>query len=355
MPLTKDSPSAAGFAQPAEWSKHRACWLAWPSHADLWQENLAPAQAEFAALCRAIADVDPATRQARGERLEILVPWEGMIEEAKAALAGLPARFHVVPFGDIWLRDTAPVFVRDAQGGLATVRFRFNGWGEKYVLPHDDQVSARVAQLAEGQGARLFPVQPFVFEGGSLDVDGEGTALTTRQCLLNENRNPGMNAADLEAELSRALGVSKVLWLRDGLLNDHTDGHIDTLARFARPGLVVCMRGEKDDPNFKVMEDIAADLAGFTDAKGRKLEVARVPAPGKILDEEGELMPASYMNFYIGNTTVVVPTYGSPRDAEAVAAIAKLFPDRKTIGASARAILSGGGAFHCITQQEPSS
>lgn len=330
--------------QPAEWAPHRACWLAWPAHAHLWEANLPAAQAEFAALCAAIAADG-------GEALEVLV--EDATAEAAARAALAPAagrvRFHTVPVGDIWLRDTAPIFVVEA-GTVTAGCFRFNGWGGKYVLPGDDRVAAQVAALS-GAPARL---SGWVLEGGSVEPDGEGTVLTTRQCLLNPNRNPGLDEAGVEALLRRDLGAAKVLWLDEGLLNDHTDGHIDTLARFVAPGVVVCMApAGPDDPNAAVLERIAQDLAAMTDARGRRLQVVRIPSPGRVADEDGRVMPASHVNFYIGNRAVVVPTYGTPTAEAAVAALAPLFPGRRVVGRSARAILSGGGAFHCITQQQP--
>ena len=331
--------------QPAEWDRHSACWLAWPSHGHLWQENLAPAQAEFAALCLAIAEED-------GEALNLLVQDEIAEAQARAALAPVLAkvRFHPVPVGDIWLRDTAPIFVKDSVGHLHAACFRFNGWGGKYELPGDDHVAARVAGRS---GAHLI-AHDWILEGGSVDVDGEGTVLTTRQCLLNPNRNPGLGQAQIEAALREGLGAEKVLWLDEGLINDHTDGHIDTLARFVAPGVVVCMQAmDPADPNAATLDRLAADLAAMTDAKGRKLQAVRIPSPGVLKNEDGELMPASYVNFYIGNHTVVVPTYGVAHDEVAVAALAPLFPSRRVVGRSARAILSGGGAFHCITQQQP--
>ena len=197
---------------------------------------------------------------------------------------------------------------------------------------------------------------PFIFEGGAIEVDGEGTALTTSQCLLNPNRNPTLTRADLERDLAEALGIERLLWLGDGLANDHTDGHVDTLARFCAPGRVLCMEArDADDPNRTALGKIAADLAEFRDAKGRAFEVIRVPSPGLVQSRDGEAMPASYLNFYVANTTVVVPTYGSPCDAEAVELVAACFPTRRTVGVSARALLTGGGAFHCITQQQPAA
>jgi agmatine deiminase len=220
------------------------------------------------------------------------------------------------------------------------------------VLPEDDRVAERVVRAAEVPRVTY----DWVLEGGSVEVDGEGTVLTTRQCLLHTNRNPSMDAARVEASLREALGVDKVLWLNEGLLNDHTDGHVDTIARFVAPGVVVCMEpGKGDDPNEKALRGVAGELEAMTDARGRRLEVVRIPSPGRVEGEDGELMPASYVNFYIGNRAVVVPTYGVQADDAALRAVARLFPTRGTVGIDARAILSGGGAFHCITQQQPCS
>jgi agmatine deiminase len=339
------SPREAGFRMPAEWMRHSATWVAWPSHEDLWRENLAPARAAFVRLVEAIAE---------GETAAVLVPDEEQERVARAAFAALArdrVRFHRVPFGDIWLRDTAPIFLRGPGAARATVRFAFNGWGGKYVLEHDDRVAERIAALAAG--AEAFAM-PFVLEGGAIDVDGEGTLLTTRQCLLNPNRNPSMTARQVEDAVAGALGIDKVLWLGDGLLNDHTDGHVDTVARFVAPGRVVAMEARaSDDPNRDVLGALVRDLAASVDARGRRLDVATVPSPGRIVDDEGRVLPASYVNFYVSNAAVVVPTYGSPFDDEAVERIGALFPGRRAVGVEARAILSGGGAFHCITQQEP--
>lgn len=355
--LEKDSrkyrdvtPAEAGFHQPAEWEDHEAVWLAWPSHAELWREDLLAAQAEFLDFAKAIADLDPATKQPRGERMNVLVPDVASGAAAEKALAGLPVRIHLIPFGDIWLRDTAPVFLKDEAGLSATVRFHFNGWGGKFELPHDDLVSTRIAETTN---LRAFSV-PFVLEGGSVEVDGQGTCLVTRQCLLNENRNPGLTEEQVEIALKNTFGVEKVLWLDSGLKNDHTDGHIDNIARFIAPGVVLCMKSDMpDDPNRETYLKIEADLRAMTDARGRRLRVLTVTSPGRIENEEGRIVPASYLNFYIANSTVIVPTYGSPRDDEAVHAISKCFPGRRTVGLSAIAILTGGGAFHCISQQQP--
>jgi agmatine deiminase len=345
-----NTPASLGYSQPAEWQPHYACWLAFPSPPEWQGELLTEARAEFVALCRAIADPDPVTGLARGEHLEILVLDAAMEAVAGAQLAGIPVRFHQIPYGDLWLRDTGPIFVTNPAGEVAAVRFKTNGWGEKYLFPDDLGLGATITKITGVPGFEY----PFILEGGAIETDGEGTCLTTRQCLLNPNRNPDLSQADMETRLRDALGLQTILWLDQGLLNDHTDGHIDTLARFVAPGVVVCMAATNaDDPNHETFATIAQDLAGFTDAKGRALQVVTIPSPGRVVDDQGEIMPASYLNFYIGNRTVVVPTYGMPTDAAAVTAIAQCFPNRKTIGCSARAILYGGGAFHCITQQQP--
>ncbi|MFO0724028.1 MAG: agmatine deiminase family protein [Myxococcota bacterium] len=345
------SPAALGFAQPIETDPHEATWVAWPADAELWRENLPAAQAGFVQLCRGIADVDPSSGRARGETLYVLVPSAAHRADAERALAGLPLRFFEIPYGDIWLRDIAPIFLTNAEGRRAAAVFRFNGWGGKYVLEHDDAVAARVATAMSDLPCFT---APFVLEGGSVDVDGQGTVLTTAQCLLNPNRNPGRDKAQIERDLRDWLGAEKTLWITEGLLNDHTDGHIDTIARFVRPGLVATMEPTgADDPNRGVLEQIARELGAMTDARGRKLEVVRIPSPGAVLDESGKIMPASYVNYYLSNTSVIVPQYGVANDARALVAIAALHPERHAVGAEAKAILSGGGAFHCITQQLP--
>jgi agmatine deiminase len=331
------TPQQAGFRMPAEWDAHEATWVAWPSHEDLWGENLAPTREAFARLVAAIAE---------GETVEVLVPDETQERAARAALPAKNVRTHRVPFGDIWLRDTAPLFLRGPLGEPATVRFGFNGWGGKYVLEHDDGVAGRIAGIG-GQGRPDF-VLPFVLEGGAVDVDGQGSVLTTRQCLLNPNRNGAVDEKTVEGWLRDALGVERVLWLGEGLLNDHTDGHVDTVVRFVRPGVVVAMEARSSqDPNRTVLQALVREAA----AHG--LEVVRIPSPGRVVDSAGRLMPASYVNFYVANTAVVVPTYGSPGDDEAVERIGALFPGRRTVAVDARAVLTGGGAFHCITQQQP--
>ena len=333
------------FLQPAESFPHDAVWLAWPSHEDLWQQALPTAQRSFTAFARAIA-------RDGGERLEVLCPGPAEREAAQQALEGAGARFHEIPFGDIWLRDTAPVFVHDADGSVVAVRFRFNGWGGKYLLPFDDGVALAVANAS---GLRSVEV-PIVLEGGSVEADGEGTLLTSRQCLCNPNRNPTMSDEAITRAVLDALGGEKLLWVTDGLINDHTDGHIDTIARFVAPGVVALMEpAVGDDPNREVLERLIAEVSEMRDARGRALEIVTMPSPGRVEDASGRVMPASHLNFYVGNRAVVVPVYGTIHDEAAGRAVEAWFPGRRVEIVDARAILEGGGAFHCISQQQPSA
>jgi agmatine deiminase len=328
---------------PAEWSPHQAMWLGFPSHADLWEQDLGPARAEVAALARVLAGPGK-------ERVRLLVCGD----EAEQAAAALLDDVHGVElvrgqFGDIWLRDTGPIFLRHGES-ISAAAFSFNGWGGKYVLEDDDTVAA---QLAAAAGAPL-EAHDFVLEGGALDHDGFGLVLTTRQCLLNPNRNPGWTETDAEAALAASLGAKKVLWLGDGLAHDHTDGHVDNLARFVAPGVVACpVAWGRADPNAEVYDAAAHLLASMTNARGAPLQVARIASPGRIEDGDGQVTPASHMNFIVANGAVVVPIYEERSGAFALDALQSLYPERTVVGLPSRALLTGGGSFHCITQQEP--
>jgi agmatine deiminase len=328
---------------PAEWSPHQAMWLGFPSHAELWEDNLEPAQAEAAALARALAGPG-------GERVRVLVCGPEAAAAARRLLgdvAGVELVFG--QFGDIWLRDTGPIFLSGAPSPRAS-SFRFNGWGGKYLLEGDETVADQIAAAA---GAPL-SVHDFVLEGGAVDHDGFGGVLTTRQCLLNPNRNPGWTEAEAEARLGEALGARHVLWLGDGLAADHTDGHIDNLARFVAPGVVACpIAYGRDDPNAAVYDDAARRLATMSGLRGAPLQVARICSPGRIETADGALAPASHMNFVIANEAVIAPVYEELSSAFALEALRSLFPERRVIGLPSRALLTGGGSFHCITQQEP--
>ena len=316
-----------------EWAPHLAVWIGFPSAADLWLEDLAPAQAEVAAFAAAVHG------GGRGEQVWLVAADDVAATEARR-LAPF-AKIIVEPFGDIWLRDTAAIVLGsgvDCRG----VDFGFNGWGGKYELPGDDTIGERLAAEAAISCVR----SDWILEGGAIDGDGSGTFLTTEQCLLNPNRNPGFDKEEVEKRLRRDLGATRVVWLGDGLINDHTDGHVDNLARFVGPNRVAIPEATTDDPNAGAYADAAEILLNAD------LDVVAIPSPG-LVELDGEIIPASYMNFYIGNAAVVVPLYGSANDGAAVDAIQALFPGRRAIGLRADHILTGGGSFHCISQQVP--
>ena len=330
---------------PAEWTPHRAMWLGFPSHPELWLDDLEPARREVADLALALAGPG-------GERVRLLVSGSEARAAAETLLDGaMSVELVDGRFGDIWLRDTGPIFLEDEDRQVeCAAGFRFNGWGGKYVLEHDDSVAGQIAAAAS---ERLVP-HDFVLEGGAIDHDGMGGLITTRQCLLNPNRNPGWDQAAAEAALKHSIGARKVLWLDDGLLNDHTDGHVDNLARFVAPGVVACPVAETpDDPNAEVYSRAARALRAMTDVRGHPLQVVRIPSPGRIEDEDGEPIAASHMNFLIANGAVIAPTYEETSGRLAAEALAGLFPGREIVALPSTAILTGGGSFHCITQQEP--
>jgi agmatine deiminase len=308
-------------------------WIGFPSDPELWVEDLVPAQAEVAALAGALhAD-------GRGEQIILVAADPDAAAEARRL-----APFATVieePFGDIWLRDTGPIVLGSASERRAQ-GFGFNGWGGKYDLEGDDSIGERLAASARLPFARA----DWVLEGGAIDGDGSGTFLTTEQCLLNPNRNPGLTRDEVEDRLARDLGATRLVWLGEGLANDHTDGHVDNLARFVAPGRVALPCAAADDPNAAIYADAAKRL------KAAGLDIINLPSPGRI-EANGDLIPASYMNFLIGNAAVVVPLYGAANDEAAVTAVQALFPGRLAVGLRADHILTGGGSFHCISQQIP--
>ena len=316
-----------------EWAPHEAMWLGFPSDPELWLDDFVPAQREVAALAEALHS------GGRGEEIRLVAA-----DAAAASVARALAPFAVVivePFGDVWLRDTGPLILGSGPARVAQ-GFGFNGWGGKYDLPGDDSIGARLAATAHLPYARA----DWILEGGAIDGDGAGTLVTTEQCLLNPNRNPSLDRAGIEQRLAADLGFTKIVWLGEGLANDHTDGHVDNLARFVAPGRAAIPTAAPGDPNAAVYTDAARRLrlAG--------VDVVTLPSPGRI-EADGELVPASYMNFLIGNAAVVVPLYGAANDETAVVTLQALFPDRTAIGLRADHLLTGGGSFHCISQQVP--
>ncbi|MFL0585294.1 agmatine deiminase family protein [Sphingomonas olei] len=313
-----------------EWATHKAVWIGFPSHPELWQEDLDQARDEVVAFAAAVH------AGGKGEQVLLVAAND---EAADAARAMAPFATVIVElFGDIWLRDTGPIIGADGTANS----FLFNGWGGKYDLPGDDDIGLRLAAERGQAPAR----HDWVLEGGAIDGDGTGLVVSTEQCLLNPNRNPALDRTQVEQRLRDDLGYDRVLWLGDGLLNDHTDGHVDNLARFVGEGRLALPVAAENDPNWQVYQQAADRARAFG------VEVVPIPSPGRVLRDD-EVVPASYMNFYIGNAAVVVPLYGAANDDAAVAAIQAIFPDRQVVGLRADAILTGGGSFHCISQQIP--
>ncbi len=327
---------------PPEWAPQSAVWTAWPADAGEWNGDLKAPRQDVAALVHVLAEYN---------HVRLLVNGTEAMQSARLAV-GDSAELLPAKYGDIWLRDTGPIFAEGPEGPIA-LRFRTNSWGGKFDLPDDATVGDEIARYADRPIRRY----DFVLEGGAIDHDGKGTVLTTRQTLLNPNRN-GWCKEEAEAALRQASGARKVIWIDEGLKNDHTDGHIDNIARFVGEARVVCQTPSgADDPNAPTLDAIARVLERETDADGRALEVIRVPGTGRYLNPAGKIAPASHMNFLIANGVVVVPVYGTATQDFAIEVLSEVFTDRKVIGVPSRGLLgsgeAGGGSFHCITQQEP--
>jgi agmatine deiminase len=322
------------FFVPPEWAPQDWLWIGFPAEPPDWFGRLGEAQAQIAGFANAVAE--------SGQEVRLVVRDEAAEAQAKR-LVGASVTLCRHAYGDIWLRDTGPLVVLGENGTRIAKRFGFNGWGGKYAMEGDETIGA---DLAAEAGLKVEREQ-WILEGGAIDTDGAGLVATTEQCLLNLNRNPLLTRDVIEAKLRHNLGFERVLWLGDGLLGDHTDGHVDNLARFVAPGvLALPVSGEADDPNRAVYDDARARARAFG------LTIRDIPSPGRFGEEDAE--PASFMNFVVTNRLVVVPTYGTKHDRDGVCAIAACFPDRETIGLPADAVLLGGGSFHCCSQQMPS-
>ncbi len=357
------TPAGDGWWMPAEFEAHEGCWMLWPERPDNWRERAGPAQAAFAAVAEAISRFEPV-------RVGVSPA------HAAAARAQLPPQVGVVALAhdDCWMRDVGPTFLVSERGGLRGVHWRFNAWGGLegglyHPWDQDERVAAEVLSLEARPRYRA----PIVIEGGAIHVDGEGTALLAEECVLNPNRNPGMRRERMEAVLREYLGVSQFIWLGLGVYNDETDGHIDNLACFLAPGKV-CLTWTDDpaDPQYQRSREAWERLNGARDARGRRIEVAKLPMPGPLYMSEqesqglapseackprraGERLAASYVNFYFANGGLVMPLLDARTDAQAAGILRRLCPDREVIGVPAREILLGGGGIHCITQQVPDS
>lgn len=335
------TPVDDGFFMPAEWEPHERCWMQWPSQNEVWKDRLPQVHATYAQVARAIAVFEPVSMVCRPE------------EEMEARLAcGRDIELVVAPIDDSWARDTGPIFVTDGKGRVAGTHWRFSGWGNTY---HNYENDAAVGGLIlDRLGLKSYRGN-MVLEGGAISADGYGTLLTTEECLLNDNRNPELNQQQIEEILALTLGVARIIWLEKGLEDDETSGHVDMIACFAGEGRVLLhMPEDKGDPNHARMQDNKQRLAAAKDARGQRLEVIEIPQPKRNLRRsDSRRLCTSYVNSYIANGAVIMPTYDDPNDAAAAAIMADVFPERRIVPVPALEIAQGGGSIHCITQQQP--
>lgn len=355
------TPARDGYRMPAEWEPHAGTWMIWPERPDNWRLGATPAQRAFVAVASAIAGVEPVAVGASARQFAI-------------ARALLPAPVRVVELStnDAWMRDVGPTFVVNDRGGRRAIDWMFNAWGGLqgglyFPWDLDDAVAWKVAEIEGDDCYRA----PFVLEGGAIHVDGQGTLLTTEECLLNPNRNPARSRAELELLLQRYLGIRHIVWLGRGVHGDETDGHIDNLACFVRPGVVaLTWTDDRRDPQYEISREAWERLHQARDARGRALEVHKLHQPGPLYRtaaeaagvapvagtaarQAGQRLAGSYVNFYIANRAVIMPLLDPAQDRRALATLRRLFPRRRVIGVPAREILLGGGNIHCITQQVP--
>ena len=330
--------TVSAYSIPSEWDPHAALWVGWPHLKGEWGTAFEGAREEIAAVVRAAAKTTP-VRIACGSREAYGSAWFALEPDIEAGRVSL----HTLPAGDIWVRESGPILAVE-NGRRIALCFQFIGWGGKYVMTGDTMTAGGIASVERTPRRRF----DFVLEGGAIELDGTGRLLTTRQCLLNQNRNPDWSEIDAETALKQAFQIDQVLWLDDGLLNDHTDGHIDNLARFIGPGRVVCQTPSgANDPNAARLSEIEQTL------RAQGLEVVTLPSPGRIEDAAGAALPASHMNFVISNQKIYLPTYENQFSPLAKAQLQSYMPGYDVIDLPARHILSGGGAFHCMTQHVP--
>jgi len=355
------TPGRDGYHMPAEWEPHAGTWMLWPERPDNWREGGRPAQRAFTAVATAISRSEPVTMGVCAQHFDL----------ARAALPA-PVRVVEISSDDAWMRDVGPTFVVGRGGRMRGVDWIFNAWGGRsggVYAPWDldDQVAAKVLEIERRERYRA----PFVLEGGAIHVDGQGTLLTTEECLLNPNRNPTLRRGQIESLLERYLGVRTIVWLGRGVFNDETDGHVDNLCCFVRPGeVVLSWCDDPEDPQYDVSRAAYEILMTARDSRGKQLKIHKLMQPGPLYmtPEEaagvesmpgsrtrraGDRLAASYVNFYIANRAIIMPLLDPRHDQAAKATIARLFPGRKVIGIPSREILLGGGNIHCITQQQP--
>jgi len=334
---------------PPEWARHRGTWLSWPHKEASWPGNFGPVPGIFAEMVRALQPHEEVHLNVRDAAMEVEVL--GVLAEAR--VGGHNVVFHHNPTNDAWCRDHGPVFVQRTVGARreeAIIDWGYNAWGGKYPpFDLDDVIPTRIGAHFE------IPVfhPGIVMEGGSLDVNGLGTLLTTEACLLNENRNPHLSKAQIEQYLHDYVGVTKILWLGDGIIGDDTDGHVDDITRFVDANTIVTVvEDDTDDANYDLLQENLERLHTMTDQDGNPFRIIEIPMPRPVF-REGTQLPASYANFYIANNVVLVPTYDAERDPMTLPLLQACFPDRRVLGIDCTELVWGLGAFHCVSQQWP--
>lgn len=350
MDQQQKTPAAKGFYMPAEWHPHAGTWLTWPKDPETWPDRVSQVEEIYLEMIAALAP---------HETVNLLVDDE-VAENNVRQRCNFPAanniRFHRLKTIDSWIRDYGPNFLINNEGSRAFNDWIFNAWGDKYeTLKQDDQVPRMLEPIL--QLARFEP--GIVMEGGSIEVNGAGCVLTTEQCLLNPNRNPQLSRTEIEEYLKNYLGVTKVLWLGEGIVGDDTDGHIDDIARFVSANMIVCaLEEDPEDANYELLQDNLARLKSMTDAEGRPFRIVALPMPGVVGGTSTDTrnldrLPASYANFYIANKVVLAPVFGHANDQRAVETLQRVFPDRRVVPINCEPLVWGMGTIHCVSQQEP--
>lgn len=341
------TPRESGYSMPAEWEKHDAVWLAWPHDTTTFPDRVKKVEEVYAQIIGEIHERDDVNLFVKDDAMKAKVV--ELLDKKDINLEKI--HFTVFDYADVWFRDYGPIFVLDkTQRKLAMLHWVFNAWGEKYERLMKD---AKIPSIIN-QKMRLHCFKPgIVMEGGSIDVNGRGTLLTTEQCLLNKNRNPHLGKKEIEQYIKDYFGVNNIIWLKKGIARDDTDGHVDDIARFVNSTTVLCAYEEnKNDENYPILKENYEILIESKDQEGDSLNIIKLPMPGFVGDEQGRL-PASYANFYIGNKVVLVPIFGHENDELALKIIKKVFPERKVVGINCIDLVYGLGAIHCITQQQP--
>lgn len=346
----QETPDSLGLYMPAEWRPHAATWLTWPKDPETWPDRVSQVEEIYLQMIAALTPHETVNLLVDDEETEQAVRQRGQFPGVENL------RFHRIKTVDSWIRDYGPNFLIDGKGNQAFNDWTFNAWGNKYdSLKRDD----RIPSLLEPT-LRMRRFEPgIVMEGGAIEVNGAGCVLTTEQCLLNKNRNPDLGREEIENYLKQYLGVSKVLWLGEGIVGDDTDGHIDDIARFVAPNMIVfALEEDPEDANYELLQDNLARLKSMTDAHGRPFTIVALPMPGVVGGTSTDTrnldrLPASYINFYIANKVVLAPVFGHTNDARAVETLQQVFTDRRVVPINCEPLVWGMGTIHCVTQQQP--